>query len=175
MLNGHLWGRQVLLVEKSEKYVKCEYHCQAFAMRVVNEHWNTLFVDCEIAFSSSWTSQSDLGPAGDGRRACWSCQRSNGQSQQSVIDRILSVNDRQIVNMTFSQVETQGQDTSTAKMESQSLILHLCFDINSTHWATVYQSQVRYSYDSDSDELVELDEGSRVGWHYAQLSCSLCI
>lgn len=96
----------------------------------------------------------------------WSKSTVNDTSttnQQSVIDRILTVNDRQIVNMTFSQVETQGQDTSTAKMESQSLILHLCFDINSTHWATVYQSQVRYSYDSDSDELVELDGGSRVG------------
>ena len=35
VLNGHLGGRQVLLVdsEKSEKYVERVYRCQTFAMR----------------------------------------------------------------------------------------------------------------------------------------------
>ena len=30
VLNGHLGGRQVLLVEKSEKYVEHMHHCQTF-------------------------------------------------------------------------------------------------------------------------------------------------
>ena len=67
----------------------------------------------------------------------------------------------ELVNQHIQSVEEDDEDNEPVRISDTLPLmpLSILFDINSTHWATVYQSHVRYGYDEELAlyELLELD------------------
>jgi hypothetical protein len=67
----------------------------------------------------------------------------------------------ELMNQHIRSVEEDNQDNEPVRISATLPLMPLSnlFDIASTHWATLYQSHVRYSYDEELAlyELLELD------------------